>query len=153
MSRKHNTISSAWIITREGTENSREVLGLLSGRNSDKKIREYLEWTYALLYYGPEDLFALLRYKNKWNPYPAKSSGHIKNNADQNILKGASPGIITCGHSPWLVAYKGRNVQLLEDNKIKFKMPDQVTIRLEPYQKEISKIGEFVILPMYDSLI
>jgi hypothetical protein len=104
---------TAWVITQEGTRHVTEVIGILSSRKSAKHIiKECLEWLYALLHYDPIDHFAYARYRNPEIPYVAQYM-------TTNIGVPVDSGLI-CGHNPYLVARRAKNVSLTSVDNIPF---------------------------------
>jgi len=84
-------IKSAWVITQEGPSHPEEVIGILSSRNSDKRIKEYLEWLYALLHYSPREHFGCARYNNPHIPYRTQENWS---------WRGGVLSMMVCGHNP-----------------------------------------------------
>jgi hypothetical protein len=100
-------MKSAWIITQEGTSHPERVIGILSARKSAEKIKEHVEWLYALLHYYPEEHLSLAKYNNPSNPYKAE---YWTTNLGAPVRT-----MMMCGHNPYLVARYARNISLLGD--------------------------------------
>jgi hypothetical protein len=99
-------MKSAWVITQEGTRSPREVGGILSARKSSKTIKDYLEWLYALLHYGPSEHLACARYTNPQNPYKAELHKTNTNVPVQDAMH--------CGDNPYLEACLAKDVNLID---------------------------------------
>jgi hypothetical protein len=97
-------MKSAWVIVREGTRQSAEVLAVVSARESPEAMRDRLEWLYAVLHCGPETNMDAARYRKPSVPYEAKFS-----TTNSGIPHQA---VVFCGHNPWLVAQLSRNLSL-----------------------------------------
>jgi hypothetical protein len=54
-------MKSAWVITQEGTRRATGVIGIFSARKSADIAKEYVEWLYALLHYGPSEQLDLAK--------------------------------------------------------------------------------------------
>jgi hypothetical protein len=96
----------AWVITLEGTKEPRGVVALLSARKSGRAVKEFVEWLYALLYYGPAEHFSLARYRNPATIYEA-------------VFATTNTGVpvdsmMMCGHNPFLVARLAKKVELFD---------------------------------------
>ncbi len=101
------SIKSAWVITKEGTRQSAEVVGILSGRKSPNTIKEYIEWLYVLLNNRAEEHFSFASYKKHVPTYP----GHF------NTTNGVpDTNVIMCGGNPYLMARLARNVTLIDSD-------------------------------------
>ena len=102
----------AWVITREGPNHPREVIGILSKRKS-AHIKEYLEWLCALLHYDPSEHLAFSRYNNPVRPYKAQFG-----TVDHHM--------VWCGD---MIARLGRNISLIEScgekSVLKWQNPDR----------------------------
>lgn len=113
-------MKSAWVITQEGTRHDTEVVGILSARKGSDTAREYVEWLYALLHYGPAEHIGLANYRKSANSYKAQ---FMTTNTGVPVLH-----TITCGHNPYLVARLARDVSLVdahgERTKLKWTNPD-----------------------------
>jgi hypothetical protein len=96
----------AWVITQEGTRQSVEVVGVLSARKSGKTVKEYVEWLYALLNYGPIEHLDLAKYRDPTNPYEAEFT---RTNTGVPV-----ESLMFCGHNPFLVARLGKNLELID---------------------------------------
>ena len=101
-------MKSAWVITQEGTRHPQVVVGIISSRKSAQQIKEYVEWLYALLNYGPEDHLAQARYHNPYNPYKA-CFWQTNTGAPVDTL-------MMCGGNPHLVARRAKNIRLVESD-------------------------------------
>lgn len=97
-------MKSAWVITQEGTRHSTEVVGILSARKSAKKIKEYVEWLYALLHCGPSTHFDCAKYYKPINPYEAE---YDRTNTGVPVSS-----TLRCGDNPYLVARLAKDVVL-----------------------------------------
>src|SRR6266487_4438313 len=112
-----NKITYSWVITREGPSHSTEVLGIISARNSDDKVKEYAEWLYALIYYGPEEHFSsFARYNNRKIPYEAEICKPYPDSTNPDLIHALIPTVMTCGHNPYLVARRARDVEFIDRN-------------------------------------
>jgi len=113
----------AWIITQEGPSHSTEVIGILSSRYSDKRIKEYLQWLYELLNYYPDEHLGFSRYHKPFIPYKAQENWTFHS----GVLS-----MITCGHNPYLVARLGKNLSLIDGSILEWTEPDHVVNLLPP---------------------
>lgn len=115
-------MKSAWVITQEGTRHSTEVIGILSSRKSAKDIKANLEWFYALLHSSPSAHLNFARYKNPEVPYEAEY-GTTNTGIPMDSL-------VTCGHNPYLVARRAKNVFLIDVSEnasvLKWTNPDRL---------------------------
>jgi hypothetical protein len=60
----------AWVITQERQQHPfSPVVGILSARKSGKRVKDYLQWLYVLLYYNPETHLEFARYTKPIIPY------------------------------------------------------------------------------------
>jgi phosphohistidine phosphatase SixA len=124
-------MKSAWVVTLEGTSLEAKVIGIVSSRKSAEKIKEMVEWLYALLNYSPDEHFSMQRYLKPINPYPAS---YWRTNAGCEVQS-----MMTCGHNPWLVARLARDVELS-------KQDDKSTLRwLEPDRIECDEVAGNII--------
>jgi len=48
-------------LTQEGTRRATGVIGIFSARKSADIAKEYVEWLYALLHYGPSERLDLAK--------------------------------------------------------------------------------------------
>ena len=118
-------MKTAWIITQEGTRHPTEVIGILSARRSANKVKDYVEWLYALLHYAPSDHLAFANYNRPHNPYRAQ---YWTTNTGVPVQSR-----IICGHNPYLVARLGKNISLIEaDEVLCWTEPDRIVINTEP---------------------
>ena len=99
-------MKSAWVITQEGTQHDTEVIGILSARKGSDAAKEYVEWLYALLHYGPAEHMGIAKYQKPFNPYEAQ---FMTTNTGVPVLH-----TITCGHNPYLVARLAKDVSLID---------------------------------------
>jgi hypothetical protein len=99
-------MKSAWVITQEGTRHPTEVIGILSSRKSAKEIKGYLEWLYALLHSSPNAHLTLARYTHPEMPHEAE---YEQTNTGIRV-----DSLMRCGHNPYLVACRARNVSLID---------------------------------------
>ena len=99
-------MKSAWVITQEGTQHATEVIGVLSARKSASAAKEYVEWLYALIHYGPEEHLGLAKYMKPINPYEAQ---FMTTNTGVPVIH-----TFICGHNPYLVARLAKNVTLIK---------------------------------------
>jgi hypothetical protein len=115
-------MKSAWIITREGTRHSVEVLGILSARKSAKKVKEYLEWLYALLHCPASTHFEDAKYN--------KTSISHEAEFDRTNTGVPVSTLIRCGDNPYLVARLAKDVSLIvrdgEASIVKWTNPDRL---------------------------
>ena len=139
-------MTSAWVITREGTEeHTTEVLGILSARKTAKVIKEYVEWLYALLYYDPADHLAFARYNKPYNPYKAE---YWQTNTGVSVQSKMS-----CGHNPILVARLAKRVKLISSangvSNLQWKEPDRNIC--DPQTRYVTETiqGEMVNIPVH----
>lgn len=120
-SRKPTRMKSAWVITREGLSHEMEVISILSSRKSADRIKEMVEWLYALLYYSPHEHIAMGRYSDPLNPYPAV---YWTTNTGTPVLSK-----MVCGHDPILVARLAKEVEFLggeENSSLRWTEPDRL---------------------------
>ena len=103
-------MQTAWVITREGTRHPTEVLGILSARKSATKIKEHIEWLYALLHCGPIAHLEMAKYNNPDNTCKAENT---RTNTGIPVST-----TIRCGHNPYLAATLARNVVLYQVSEI-----------------------------------
>ena len=99
-------MTSAWVITQEGPQHTAKVIGILSARKSARKIKEYVEWLYALLHYHPSDHLDFTRYNN---PTVVHKAQFMTTNTGVPV-----DYAMTCGDNPFLVACRARNISLIE---------------------------------------
>lgn len=112
---------SAWVITQEGTRHAAEVIGISSARKPDQKVKEYIEWLYALLHCYPEQHLAFARYLNPIIPYEAE---YDRTNTGIPVSS-----LLRCGGNPYLVACLAKNVAMVvgEDvSVLKWTNPDRL---------------------------
>jgi hypothetical protein len=103
-------VTSAWVIQQEGPQHPAEVIGILSARKSARKVKEYVEWLYALLHYHPGDHLAHAKYKNPTVLYEAEFG---------RTNTGVPTGdVIRCGDNPYLVACLAKNISLVESENV-----------------------------------
>ncbi len=62
----------AWVITQEGPNYPTEVIGVLTARKSAATVKDYVEWLYALLHYGPDGHLAFATYTKRAIPCQAE---------------------------------------------------------------------------------
>jgi hypothetical protein len=121
-------MKSAWIITREGTRRSTEVLGILSARKSAKKVKEYLEWLYALLHCPASTHFDDAKYKKTFITYGAEF--------DRTNTGVPVSTLIRCGDNPWLVARLAKDASLVkvdgEASVMRWTDPDRLVCDTTP---------------------
>jgi hypothetical protein len=115
-------MGSAWIITQEGTRHKTEVIGILSARNSSKKIKGYVELLYALFHYDAEEHMSVVRYNKPWNPYKAE---YNRTNTGVRVQS-----TMFCGHNLYLVARLAKELSLLqgEPPRLRWTEPDRIEI-------------------------
>jgi hypothetical protein len=115
-------MGSAWVITQEGTRHATEVIGILSARNSPEKIKEVVEFLYALFHYNAEEHISRARYNRPWNPYPAE---YNRTNTGVRVMS-----LMFCGHNPYLVARLAKKLDLLpgEPSELQWIEPDRIEI-------------------------
>jgi hypothetical protein len=115
-------MKSAWVITQEGTRHATEVIGILSARKGADTAKEYVEWLYALLHYGPTEHLGLAKYRKPFNPYEAQ---FITTNTGVPVCN-----TIMCGHNPFLVARLAKNLSLIDEDgdqpMLKWTNPDRL---------------------------
>ena len=99
-------MKSAWVITQERTRHSKEVVGILSARKSPRKIKEYIEWLYALLHSSPSTHFEMAKYSSPVTPCEAEF--------DQTNTGIPVADTIRCGYNPYLVARLAKSVALVD---------------------------------------
>ncbi len=117
-----NTMKRAWIITQEGTRQSREVIGILSARKSAKTIKAYLEWLYALLNYSASGHIDFSNYRKPAVTYKAEFWTTNTGVPMETLM--------LCGHNPHLVARLAKDVTLIEADGeqpvLKWTQPDRL---------------------------
>lgn len=99
-------MKTAWVMTLEGTRHPSEVIGIVSARKGASTVREYVEWLYALLNYGPREHLDLARYNNSFKPYQAQ---YWTTNTRVPVQS-----LMVCGHNPYLEARLATNVVLVD---------------------------------------
>jgi hypothetical protein len=94
----------AWVITRgEHPDRRVEVIGIVSARKSAQRIKEYLEWLYALLHYNPCEHLAFSRYNNPTVFYKAQVGRDMVWCDDMIAELGRKISLIeSCGNQPFL---------------------------------------------------
>jgi hypothetical protein len=100
---------SAWVITQEGTRHPTEVIGILSARKADKRVKEYVEWLYALLHCYPDQHLGFARYIDPIIPHEAE---YDKTNTGVPVSS-----LMRCGDNPYLVARLAKNVTLVDEDR------------------------------------
>lgn len=103
---KKTKMKSAWLITKEGTEISGEVVAILNYRKSADYVRELIENLYIRENYSLHEKFTYAR-SRKNNPYPAE---FVRFN-DARWLN-----CITCGHNPYLLARLVHDLVIIADD-------------------------------------
>src|ERR1700730_8800889 len=115
-------MTSAWVITQEGTRLETEVIGILSARKSANLAKQHVEWLYALLHYGPAEHMGLAQYNSPSNPYEAQ---FMTTNTGVPV-----ENTIVCGHNPFLVARLAKDVTLVDtvgvQPRLKWTNPDRI---------------------------
>jgi hypothetical protein len=115
-------MQTAWVITREGTRHPTEVLGILSARKSATKIKEHIEWLYALLHCDPIAHLEMARYNNPDNTCKAEN--------DRTNTGIPVSTTIRCGHNPYLVATLAKNVVFVDGDGeqpiLTWTLPDRI---------------------------
>jgi hypothetical protein len=115
-------MQTAWVITREGTRHVTEVLGIRSARESETKIKGYIEWLYALLHCGPIAHLEMARYN-----YPENSCRAENDRTNTGVPVSST---IRCGHNPYLVATLAKKVALLDGDGeqpfLTWTLPDRI---------------------------
>ena len=105
----------AWVITWEclgdHAEKDDKVVMFLHPTTGPSKIKEIVELLYAAFKYTPA--YKLSFFVNKSNPYPAEY---------RRIVGGQQwTGEITCGHNPFLWARKVEDIQIDNNENIRWK--------------------------------
>ena len=99
-------MKSAWVITQEGTRHDTEVIGILSARKGSQVAKEYVEWLYGLLHYGPAEHMGMAKYQKPSNPYEAR---FMTTNTGVPVSD-----TILCGDNPYLVARLAKDLSLID---------------------------------------
>ena len=104
-------LNTAWLISREWIGDhvhvDQPVVATLDSRRSGEHVRQFAERLYCSTKFGIEEKVRVAGDAIA-NPYPAKVMQ----------VKGAScHGVITCGHSPYLLARLVRNVRVFVDSE------------------------------------
>jgi hypothetical protein len=120
-------MKTAWVITHEGTQHPTEAIGVLSARKSSREIKTFVEWLYALLSYYPGEHLRIAHYTKPLVLYEAQ---FFTTNTGVPVDSGQ-----TCGHNPFLVACRAKNLVLVgEDGDkqvLKWTGPDQLVCDLQ----------------------
>ncbi len=138
-------MKSAWVITQEGTRHATEVIGILSARKSADTAKDYVEWLYALLHYGPSEHLDLAKYQKPFNPSEAQ---FMTTNTGLRVSN-----TITCGDNPFLAARLAKNVSLIDQDSehpnLKWTNPDRLVCEKDTH-RVITKIpGETYQAPVH----
>jgi hypothetical protein len=75
-------------------------------RKGGRAVKEFVEWLYVLLYYGPAEHLNVARYQNPSKVYEAVFD---KTNTGVPV-----ENTMMCGHNPFLVARLAKDVRLFE---------------------------------------
>lgn len=99
-------LKSAWVITREGPRHRTEVIGVLSAKIGSNRIKERVEWLYALLHSGIEFHIDSANYQKPGTPCEA-------------YFMPSESGITTdyqihCGGHKYLRARLAKNVGIID---------------------------------------
>lgn len=112
---KKKKLGRAWLITKEGTEITGEVIAILDYRKSADRVREFVENLYISENYGLHEKLTYARNRRN-NPYPAKF---------ERINDVPLQGRITCGHNPFLLGRPVTDLVIvsndLESEKLEWK--------------------------------
>jgi hypothetical protein len=115
-------MTTAWIITREGTRHVPEVVAIVSARKSAKQIKSYIEFLYLLLECSAERNLEAARYTNAEISYEAQFDTTNTNVPVSDLLR--------CGRNPFLVARRAKNVSLIDGKDsvqiLKWKNPQRL---------------------------
>jgi len=138
-------IKSAWVITQEGTRHTREVISVFSARKAPARIKEYLEWLYALLHCYPDTHLAAAKYTKPKTPCEAEF--------DRTNINVPRAEVIRCGHNPLLVAVLAKDISLIDDDdglppRLKWTMPDRIIWNHQTLERKETMAGVTIIAPM-----
>lgn len=108
---------TAWVITREGVCHQTEVVGVLSAKLGSQKIKERVEWLYALFHSGIEMHLEAAKYQKPDTPCEAK---YMTNNSGVPV-----DSVVRCGGGgrQYIVARRAKDVRIIN--------PDAKTLVLE----------------------
>ena len=115
-------LRSAWVIVQEGPQHPREVIGILSARKRAKKIKEHVEWLYALLHYHPSNHLDFVKYYNPVVLYEAEFGTTNTGIPVSDVMR--------CGDNPYLVAFLAKNILIVEGDKVSILKWTNLDIRI-----------------------